>query len=98
MKTGWFAFSLPGYREYPTLPTYGMFSYDELPPVGGLPDDFSWLKEEPTHEASLTGEALDRTKPDLPKLSKITADLSMPLPRAFMSLVSSPDLQSKVRS
>ena len=100
MKKGWFAFDLPGYREYPVATTYGMFPYDELPLVTGLPDDFSWLAQAHAHEGSLADRfPLNDFKCDLEKdFASVTCRLETSLPPAFTSFMHSLEFQSKVRS
>ncbi|HYM01258.1 MAG TPA: hypothetical protein VEZ90_20025, partial [Blastocatellia bacterium] len=54
MKTGWFGFDLPGYREFPVATTYGMFSYEDLPPLQtSLLEDLHWLESVGQEEGPL---------------------------------------------
>ena len=72
IKTGWWAFELPGYRPHPQQPsTYSLFSYEELPPIEAIPDNnFQWLKSEPMKQHSMAESGYpDGSKPDLGKLS-----------------------------
>ncbi len=100
MKTGWWAFELPGYRPHPQLSTYSLFSYEELPPIQAtLEDDFRWLKSEPIKpHAMAENRYSDGSKPDLGKLSGIVAQLEVKPPQPFMTFMSSVDLHKRLRS
>jgi len=100
IKTGWWAFELPGYRPHPRPSTYSLFSYEELPPIRAtLEDDFRWLKSEPIQQRAMAeGGYSDGSKPDLGKLSGIVAQLDAKPPQSFMTFMGSVDLHKRLRS
>jgi hypothetical protein len=100
MKTGWWAFELPGYRPHPRPSTYSLFSYEELPPIqAALDDDFRWLKSEPVRQRAMAESGYaDGSKPGLGKLPEIIAQLDVKPPQSFMIFMGSVELHKRLRS
>jgi hypothetical protein len=100
IKTGWWAFELPGYRPHPKPSTYSLFSYEGLPPIqSALEDDFRWLKAEPIQQPAMADSGYsDGGKPDLGKLPGIVAQLDVKPPQPFMTFMGSVELHKKLRS
>ena len=101
LKTGWWSFALPGYRDHATPSTYSLFSYEELPPLEVPNDDvFQWLQSKPPHQAwSLAANGYpDGTKPDLGRLPELMAQAQGGLPAAFITFMQSASLHERVRS
>lgn len=100
IKTGWWSFELPQYRPHPTLATYSLFPYEDLPPIRqDLDEEFRWLMSRPIKERSLLeGCYSDGSKPDLNKLSKIADQVSVNIPSAFSTFIQSTELHKRIRS
>jgi hypothetical protein len=100
MKTGWWSFELPHYRPHRNGGTYSLFSYEDLPPVVGKPDNnFEWLKAQPVKDPSLFESCYpDGSRPDLNKLTSIAAQAGISLPESFATFINSTELHKRVRS
>jgi len=101
LKTGWWSFALPGYRDHPKPATYSLFSYEGLPPVE-VPSDVNWhwLESQPPHERwSLAANGYpDGSKPDLSQLHRLIAQAGFRLPLHFTTFMDSPSLHARIRS
>ncbi len=101
LKTGWWCFALPGYRDHPRSSTYSLFSYEALPPLE-VPTGtaFHWLQSERVHEEwSLADNGYPNgSKPDLGKLPDFIAQAELSLPSAFSTFMQSLSLHQRIRS
>jgi hypothetical protein len=97
----WLHVQLPGYRELPELHTYEGFRLEELPPIPiELDGDCAWLL---SYGTAHPGEGLNRYERAFPPLppatvEKLAGESNVVLPRSFRRFMSSPELQSRVRS
>jgi hypothetical protein len=94
----WLHVRLPGYRELPEFHTYEGSRLEALPPIPiELDDDCGWLMNH--GKAHLHG-GLSRYERDLQpaNVEKLAAEANLVLPRSFRRFMSSPELQSRVRS
>jgi hypothetical protein len=101
MRTGWWSFSLPGYREHPDPTTYNLFSYERLPRLKGPRyASWDWLASQPSQdEWSLAGNAYPEGAPvDPPQLRALLAQIPFEIPAAFVSFLETPSLHTRVRS
>src|SRR5262249_16816986 len=88
---------LPGIRASGPHVTYESSSYDQLPPIPiELDDDCRWLIE---HGTKYSG-GLAQYERDLQPatVEKLAAERNLELPKSFRRFMSSPELQSRVRS
>ncbi len=94
----WLSVGLPGFSKEST---YQGYSFDQMPPVPiELDDDLEWLR---THGTSNPGKGLAQPEEfarPLPaaKVLDFAAQASLPLPKAFVRFMTSPELQSRVKS
>lgn len=98
----WQHIELPGYRDF--VETYGSFSSTSLPPISiPLDDECQWLMKHGTEHQ----EGLDKyhrvTGPDWPEHEpgealRFAEAAGIDLPGSFRRFMSSPELQSRVRS
>ncbi len=101
LKTAWWSFALPGFRDHPYPSTYSLFPYEDLPPIDALIDEsFTWLQSEPQHEQwSLAANGYpDGSKPDLSQLPQLTAQAQVALPPAFVAFMQTISLHGRIRS
>jgi hypothetical protein len=94
----WLHIPLPDYRESPEHHTYEGSSLEDLPPIPiGLDEECEWLMR---HGAIHGHRALNKYERDIqPALvEKLALGAKIQLPRSFRRFMSSPDLQSRVRS
>jgi hypothetical protein len=89
---------LPGYRETPEHSTYAASKIEDLPPIPiELDDACAWLMSNGTiHEK----DGLHRYEFDLQPaiIVEIAREKGLDLPLSFIRFMSSPELQSRVRS
>jgi hypothetical protein len=101
LSTGWWSFSLPGYRDHPQPTTYSLFSYEDLPPIN-VPGDanWSWLEAQPLQEEwSLKENSYpDGSETDLTHLKRLIAQAEFELPAQFTAFMASPSLHERIRS
>lgn len=101
LPQSWVHVQLPGYRELPEHHTYEGFGFEELPPIPiELDDDCAWLMR---YGKAYSGEGLnqyERAFPPLPpaKVEELAAGASLAPPSSFCRFMTSPELQSRVRS
>lgn len=93
----WTSVQLPGYRQYAQPATYESFSYDKLPPISiDLDETFQWLLRYGTnHKRGLHQYERDIQPSDVVNLA---ARHGLKLPQSFELFMTSPELQSRVRS
>jgi hypothetical protein len=97
----WVHMQLPGYRELPDYSTYQGFPLEELPPIPiALDDACDWLLQNGTPRSR---DGLHRQEREFPPLPPATVDefarqSNLELPRDFHRFMTSPNLQSRVRS
>ena len=97
LPRAWVHIQLPGHRAAPQHATYETSSYDDLPPIPiELDDDCRWLIQHGTEHDG----ALDEYERDLQpaNVEKLAAERNLELPRSFRRFMTSPELQSRVRS
>lgn len=101
LKTGWWSFSLPGYRDHPEPTTYSLFSFEQLPrlEVPGKAG-WAWLEKQPFQEEwSLADNAFsDGSLADLSRLHELAEQIAFPLPDDFIQFFESPDVHRRIRS
>lgn len=94
----WLHIQLPGYRELPQHHTYEGSRLEDLPPIPfELDDDFAWLMSHGTVHAE---DGLHRYERDIQPSTaeRLALEAHMQLPSSFRRFMSSPELQSRVRS
>lgn len=101
MRTGWWSFSLPGYRDHPTPTTYSLFSYEQLPKIefpghGG----WAWLQSQPPQEQwSLSVNSYpDGSIADMSHLRSLMEQIPFALPAEFVKFLEAPSLHRRIRS
>jgi hypothetical protein len=95
LRQSWSHISLPGYREFSG--TYQSYPTNTLPPIPiELDDDCQWLI---THSIA-QGPGLNQYERDLQPATiiEMARRAGVDLPRSFARFMSTPDLQSRVRS
>ena len=98
LSQSWLHIQLPGYRESPEHHTYEGSSLEDLPPIPiGLDEECEWLMR---HGAIYGHGALNEYERDIqPALvEKLALGANIALPHSFRRFMSSPELQSRVRS
>jgi hypothetical protein len=93
----WYSIGLKGVRDHP--PTYGKFSYEELPPLPNesLDESFAWLSSrEPVQE--LGNHFLDLYPDVLAELCGDAEVLHLEIPDAFVEFMHSAELSQRVYS
>jgi hypothetical protein len=101
LKTGWWSFSLPGYRDHPTPATYSLFSYKKLPTIQAPADpDWHWLESQPQQAKwSLSANSYpDGSRPDLSHLRPLLEQLAFEMPAEFVAFFEMPSLHRRIRS
>jgi hypothetical protein len=101
LKTGWWSFALPGFRDHPYPTTYSLFSYEELPPIAAPTDHtFTWLRSQPRHEewSLATNGYPDGSLADLSWLPQLIAQTEVALPPAFVEFMQDVALHERIRS
>lgn len=101
LKTGWWSFSLPGYRDHPRPATYSLFAYEDLPPIVAPADKtFAWLLSEPRHEewSLATNGYPDGSIGDLSRLPHLIAEAEVYLPPEFVTFIQTVSLHERIRS
>jgi len=101
LKTGWWSFSLPGYREHPKITSYSLFPFDDLPPLEAHVDvNWRWLQAQPVHEQwSLAENGYpDGSKANLSQLGALLDKTPFALPPEFTTFMESPSLHNRIRS
>jgi hypothetical protein len=94
----WTSIGLPGFSK---KSTYQSYSFDEMPPVPiELDDDFEWLRALGNSDPGRGLAELDEYAKPLPPIASLdfAAQANIRLPQSFIQFMSSPDLQSRVRS
>lgn len=96
LPRGWVSHELPGVREHPARPTYSSFDPEKLPPIS-LPDGkpFAWLRPGKPKKWAIGGKDM---KAIVDRLGILTERLGFPLPADFVTFMSDPALQRRVRS
>lgn len=101
MRTGWWSFSLPGYRDDSVLTTYSLFSYEDLPKIKGTRyANWDWLKSQPPRdEWSLAANSYpDGSRGDLSHLRSLISQISLEIPAEFVTFLETPALHARIRS
>lgn len=97
-RFGWWSFNLGQYR--PCDGTYCFYLYDSLPPIRALNGTLDWLG--PLDDETDQSMQLYRNAPEeRGNLAQIEADATkfgLTLPKAFVRLMGSPDLQDRIPS
>ena len=95
---GWIHVQLPGYRELPNYHTYEGFPLEELPPIPiELDDNCAWLM---IHGMPYFQGGLNLYERDIQPaaVEQLALGAGLDLPASFQTFMSSPQLQSRVRS
>ena len=98
MPQRWLRVQLPGYREFPERHTYDGFRLEELPPIPvELDEECEWLMR--YGKSYFTG-GLNQYEHDIQPalIEKLALTRQIKLPHSFQRFMSSPELQSRVRS
>lgn len=93
----WTHIQLPGYRKSGEHATYESFAFSDLPPIPiDLDDNCNWLLQYGTKHSA----ALDQYEGDLQpsEVIELAAEHNLRLPKSFEVFMTTPDLQSRVRS
>lgn len=102
LKTGWWSFSLPGFRDHPRNPTtYSLFDYENLPPIAPPKDaKFTWLWSEPKHEkwSLAANNYADGSRADLSRLPELADQAQVALPPDFVEFMQAVALHERIRS
>jgi hypothetical protein len=101
MRTGWWSFPLPGYRDQPEPTTYSLFSYEQLPQIEA-PGHAGWdwlASHPPQREWSLSANSYpDGSRADLSRLRSLIGQVPFALPLEFVTFFEAPSLHSRIRS
>ncbi len=98
LRHQWVHIQLPGYRESPQHRTYEGSRLEDLPPIPiELDDEYAWLMRYGTVH---TEDGLHRNEQDLDPyiVEKLALEAHVKLPPSFLRFMTSPELQSRVRS
>ncbi|MEV6350860.1 hypothetical protein [Actinoplanes sp. NPDC051851] len=96
-RAGWWGIDLADVEARPNVGTYGNYEHRALPPLPfELTGDFAWLAGQRKHREWPIGE--DGYTGGLKKLIKRCAKRGLTLPPSFVTFMSTPKLQKRVRS
>ena len=97
-QSAWWAFDLGRYR--PCDSTYCRYEYDSLPPVPPVSESLDWL--EPLDAATDARMAIHRNPAEargkVKNLQDIVTQSQLTLPKSFVTLMESPELQDRIPS
>jgi hypothetical protein len=101
LKTGWWSFAFPGFRDQSYPANYSLFSYETLPPIAAPTDPtFTWLRTEPKHEewSLATNGYPDGSRAILSQLPELIVQAQVNIPPAFVQFMQTISLQERIRS
>ena len=101
LKTGWWTFSLPGFRDQPYPTNYSLFSYETLPPITAPTDqNFTWLLSEPSRaewSLAIIGHPYGSLA-ELSQLPDLISQAQVNIPPVFVEFMQTVSLHERIRS